>query len=204
MLASAKAFRIILLALACMSSYAQTSIRYVCIDPKTMARVAVQSTSCPSKFIESRQYPDPSAGSGWSENPAQPTPNSEPPKSVPSGQSAILEAGVKGVIQWFVVVLFVVIAWRTVKFLAFTLKSVSSNSRQALKIAKRLAVESPLGTASSIHSGADDELFAMALDELDAKKPDRACWARALAVSDGDEVKARGTYIKFRVASLKR
>lgn len=47
-----------------------------------------------------------------------------------------------------------------------------------------------------------DDLYVQALDELDAGKPDRAVWARALGESAGNDKAAHAAYIKARVAQL--
>lgn len=226
MQAIAKTVGAILLVLTGVSAFATVPIRYVCLDPKTMARMLVLESPCPSKYIENRESPDPIAGSGWSYNayynahynpyevtaPAAANIRTEQesqrnvgtPSALSKSEWAIVDAGAKGAIQWLFFAILIGIVWGAAKVLMVVLRGIRSASGAAISGAKKVAEQSPILVAASFQSDKDDELFARALDELDSNKPDRACWAKALAISDGDETKARGAYIKFRVGALRR
>jgi hypothetical protein len=48
----------------------------------------------------------------------------------------------------------------------------------------------------------EEELYGMALAELESGHFRSGLWAKALAYSSGDEQKARGLYLKYRVQSI--
>lgn len=48
----------------------------------------------------------------------------------------------------------------------------------------------------------DNDVYAAALAEIEEQRVNKGTWARSFAESDGDESKAKATYIKLRVAAL--
>jgi hypothetical protein len=46
------------------------------------------------------------------------------------------------------------------------------------------------------------KFYAMAWEEIEAGKKDKATWAKAFALAEGVEEKAKATYISLRVATL--
>ena len=56
--------------------------------------------------------------------------------------------------------------------------------------------------ATPLHSS-DDAWYEQALDELESGQTVKAAWARALAEANGDDGKAKATYIRLRVAQLR-
>ena len=57
---------------------------------------------------------------------------------------------------------------------------------------------------TSTQSLEDKELFLVATNELDEGDPDKALWATAVAVKEGDEEKAKYEYIRLRVEELNK
>ena len=58
-------------------------------------------------------------------------------------------------------------------------------------------------TASESLTKTDDAWYEQALEELENGQTAKAVWARSLAEANGDDAKARGTYIRLRVFQLK-
>jgi len=49
----------------------------------------------------------------------------------------------------------------------------------------------------------DEHLYMMATNEVEGEKRDPSLWAKAMTITEGDEIKAKYQYIKIRVASLR-
>jgi hypothetical protein len=66
------------------------------------------------------------------------------------------------------------------------------------------AMQSMRAPSTSLEADAatSDELYRLALDEIESSAMDKATWARALAASDGDHQRAVSAYIRVRVAAL--
>ena len=59
-----------------------------------------------------------------------------------------------------------------------------------------------LRRSSAAHRLAEEQLYQAALAELDTLGMRGGLWAKALAAVAGDEQKARGLYLKYRVQSM--
>jgi hypothetical protein len=55
---------------------------------------------------------------------------------------------------------------------------------------------------SFINGDIDNDFYEQALDEIENNKKDRGVWAKSLALSEGDEYKAKSKYIQLRAADL--
>ena len=146
----------------CLPSIGQ-SIRYQCIDSRTTA-IKIQSQPCPPNMLQREEAPDPTAGSGWSNDayykalarqPAivdQHTPGPEPATQQPTSQPHYFagapwekspkEAAASGVVIFLMIVLLVA-AIKAIKWLF----SSKSEGAKRLRIVVLVSVVLSIGAA---------------------------------------------------------
>lgn len=158
-------------------------------------------------MLQREEAPDATAGSGWSnEAYYKAIASRASPKQGVAGRDSmeVTNEGVGGVFRGLGMVLVAAVIIWLFKLFSKATTSVVSASNVAIGKVKRVVAESPSISGAHAQTSEYDHLYAQSLDELDRKTPDRACWAKALALCDGDEQRARGTYIKLRVSALQR
>lgn len=65
-------------------------------------------------------------------------------------------------------------------------------------------IESPANSTKSQNLKSESDFYSQAWDEINDKnkEPDRALWAKAFSISQGDEKKTQSKYIELRVVQL--
>lgn len=116
--------------------------------------------------------------------------------------NVILAADGSGIVVVFIVFIGIVVfaVWKTKRFDDKLNKEISESKRhQAERIEYERQKQEEAERAKEEMARRRDEILAHAMKELEDGTYDRATWAKALILADGNEKKARAEYLKLRL-----
>lgn len=122
----------------------------------------------------------------------------EPSRFGQDGQEAKYGLAVGALCSAVIILIFAIIGWLQPRIG----RTKARGSLNPFRQANAMRSTSLLSTSGEAGAPPSDELYRVALDEIESSAMDKATWARALAASDGDHQRTVSAYIRFRAATL--